>query len=478
MVVAFWFVALYGDQILRYAGPLVLVGIMVLGMYMRRYSPLSSTGWTGEKQAKTHKREPSDANIKHHKSLDEIVATVQTFTTRCNILLDPFLRMTDFLSTQQTATSATTRPALTTLFLRILLASPLWVAVNSWPLQILTTQRTCLIFGTFFLSWHSRPSRISRTILWRSRMVRSTCSILTGLSFTPPAQKPPPLPARNGMSASAKSAAATALATKRGDDNGGGIRFTFSIYENQRRWLGIGWTASMLAYERAPWTDEHLNLTAEPQQFVLPEVDGGMAKWRWAEGSEWHVESGRDTSPSDRKKKEKADVKADNDESEWVYYDNKWRDGQRAQDGWGKYTRRRKWVRDADLIDVVPGDQDKAANNTPLASDPVSISQGANAADRRASTEGVAVTGSEIGSPSAGKNRKTWFGRSPREEKFTRARGSSSASVTGSVDSQGRSSRSRLSAHDPEHDVSMPTEQLRERENEWGLGDDVSRELG
>lgn len=29
-----------------------------------------------------------------------------------------------------------------------------------------------------------------------------------------------------------------------------------------------------------------------------------------------------------------------------------WREGRRGQDGWGKYTRRRKWYRDAELVEI------------------------------------------------------------------------------------------------------------------------------
>ncbi|KAI1840028.1 hypothetical protein JX266_013761 [Neoarthrinium moseri] len=32
-----------------------------------------------------------------------------------------------------------------------------------------------------------------------------------------------------------------------------GVRFTFIIYENQRRWVGLGWTNSLFAYERSAW---------------------------------------------------------------------------------------------------------------------------------------------------------------------------------------------------------------------------------
>jgi len=40
----------------------------------------------------------------------------------------------------------------------------------------------------------------------------------------------------------------------------------------------------------------------------------------------------------------------------WVYYDNQWRDGRRGVDGWGKYTRRRKWYRNAELVEDLGSD--------------------------------------------------------------------------------------------------------------------------
>ena len=35
-----------------------------------------------------------------------------------------------------------------------------------------------------------------------------------------------------------------------------------------------------------------------------------------------------------------------------MYYDSKWNDGKRDADSWGRYTRRRKWWRDAELVEV------------------------------------------------------------------------------------------------------------------------------
>ena len=313
LVASFWAVVMYGDAVTRYAGPIIVVTSLILGMYARRYSPLSSTGWTGEKGQKGHKRAESDSNTKHHKSLEDIVDDLKLFTSRCNILLDPFLRLTDFLSTQRTATSATTRPALTVLFIRILFVLPLWIALTLPPLYILTTKRVVLAVGTVVLSWHSRPARVTRTLLWRSRTVRRICVFVTGLNFgDAPTKGPqaPPLPPRKK---STQEVAASLAAKRRPESTG--VRFTFSIYENQRRWLGIGWTSSMLAYERASWTDEHVNPVPDKEHFELPEVEGGASRWRWVQGSEWKIEVGEPDS--------KAAKTASKEEMGWIYYDNK-----------------------------------------------------------------------------------------------------------------------------------------------------------
>jgi hypothetical protein len=318
MVAAFWAMVLYGDDIVRWAGPILIVVGLIVGMYSRRYSPLSSTEWTGEKRG--HKRSDSEAGSKHHKSLDEILETVREFTTRCQILLDPALCLTEFLSTQRTATSATTRPALTALFIRILLVTPVWILLTFPPFYIITTRRVVLSCGTIALTWHSRPARVSRVILWRSLTIRKICSVLTGLTFSEDPEEPPttssdgrpPLPSRS----KSQQLAAKDIATKRRPDSSG-VRFTFILYENQRRWLGIGWTYSLLAYERAAWTDEQLNAAPQKEEFELPDVEGGNARWRWVDGSEWKIEG------ADNPKSKGSPASKDSDGGGWIYYDNK-----------------------------------------------------------------------------------------------------------------------------------------------------------
>lgn len=315
LVAGFWAVTLYGDAVIRWAGPIVLVVLLILVLYFRRYSPLSSTGWTSAKNARGHKRGASDTENTHQRTLDEIVDTLKLLTSRCNILLDPWIRMTDFLSTQSTATTATTRPALTALFIRILLVTPVWILLTLPPFRIITSRRVILTYGTLFLSWHSRPARVSRTILWRSRAVRRIFAAITGLHFAGPETKPkpPPLPPRKK---GANEVGASLAAKHRAESPG--IRFTFVVYENQRRWLGIGWTHSMLAYERASWTDEHMNPSPAIERFALPDVEGGHARWRWVEGTEWHVEGAEEHSSNDTGGRKGRETMGG-----WIYYDNK-----------------------------------------------------------------------------------------------------------------------------------------------------------
>ncbi|KKZ57826.1 hypothetical protein EMCG_05577 [[Emmonsia] crescens] len=363
LVAGFWVTVVYGDVILLWAGPILVVLGLILAMYSRRYSPLSSTGLTGEKHGGHGE---GDGASKHHKSLDEIVETLRTFTTRCNILLEPLLELTDFLSTQRTATSATTRPALTSLTMRIVLVTPIWILLTLPPFCLITPRRVILSVGTVIITWHSKPARISRVILWRSLTVRRICSVITGLPFSSN-----PYPSDKGHNTASKSSLLSLIPFRRRPDNNtstanismkkrradsSGIRFTFILYENQRRWLGIGWTYSLFAYERAAWTDEHLNPAPQKDDFELPEVEGGNARWRWVPGSEWRIDNNASDVPSKKSSKSAQSTSGNgsSDDEGWIYYDNKWNDGRRGQDGWGRYTRRRKWCRDAELVEISP----------------------------------------------------------------------------------------------------------------------------
>ncbi|KAI5464820.1 integral peroxisomal membrane peroxin-domain-containing protein [Mariannaea sp. PMI_226] len=390
LVCAFWAIVLYGDVVVTWAGPIVVGMGLIAGMYGRRYSPLSSSGWVeprslfrditskkaaqnlgdstqakgakgtsnGKKQA-THKRGNSEiTNTKHQKTLDEIVETLKEFTGRCNVLLEPLLEMTDFLSTQQTPTSATTKPALTVIFMRLLIITPMWIALTVPPWRVLTTRRVVLVGGTIVLTWHARPMRVARAILWRSSTIRRLAAGITGLYFESPDKSPEIQLQKTSHKTPNRVESELTKALRRpgtlqtnhrrstSTNKTAGVKFTFIIYENQRRWLGLGWTNSLFAYERPAWTDEHSNPVPAKDEFELPEVeDGSRMEWRWVEGSRWRVDGVQD---------EQAPLDYDGDEVKngWIFYDNKWQNGHRGQDGWSRWTRRRKWYRDAELVEI------------------------------------------------------------------------------------------------------------------------------
>lgn len=358
LVAAFWAVVLYGEVLVRYGGNVLVVLALVMGVFLSKFKK-------------------NDI----HPSLDEILETLQTFTARLNIFFDPFYSVTTFLSVGRTPTTTTTVPALTSLALRTLAVTPLWLLLAVWPLHIITGRRVIITTGTLILSWHSRPAKVTRTILWRSLSIRWACEQLTGLTFTPTPVVPPPLPPRkNGgtpfatpnasttslpatvsSTASAVTTAAAKAATYKstplepGKVSSPGVRFTFVIYENQRRWLGIGWNTSLFAYERAPWTDETLEPCPPPAEFSLPHTPRGSGvKWRWVSGEDWRVD-GQDMEGRKPGKKQAVKDKLGGSGVEgegWIYYDNKWNHGTReGGDSWGKYTRRRKWVRNAELVE-------------------------------------------------------------------------------------------------------------------------------
>lgn len=382
LVAVFWAVVLYGDVAIRFAGPLVLVLLLIGGMYGRRFSPLSTSGWTEDggagagtpvkgsvkKNARKgksstgadnsisggkgssdmsspapgsstaagggHSRAGSEAtHTKHQKTLDEIVETLKELTARCNILLEPLLDLTDFLSTQRTATSATTRPALMRLFMRILLCTPFWMALTLPPLRVITTRRVVLCFGSVVLTWHARFVKAGRTIVWRSASVRRFAALLTGLEIAIPvkpktasgkksaAQEALEKMQRKAASSSSRESELTKAIRRARGATDAGVRFTFIIYENQRRWVGLGWTTNLFSYERAAWTDEHNNPVPPREKFELPEVEEDSAmRWRWVEGSRWRVDGVPDEAVSEG---EKWDYDGEGGKNGWVFYDNK-----------------------------------------------------------------------------------------------------------------------------------------------------------
>jgi hypothetical protein len=114
------------------------------------------------------------------------------------------------------------------------------------------------------------------------------------------------------------------------------LRFAFTVYENQRWWMGLDWTAALLPGERPSWCSASQAALPPPAAFALPaptttflSVDGvpdareqRTATWAWAE-PEWRVVVRRDgESPVNVEDTENSEEITDADG--WVYGDNKW----------------------------------------------------------------------------------------------------------------------------------------------------------
>ena len=161
------------------------------------------------------------------------------------------------------------------------------------------------------------------------------------------------------------------------------VRFTYVIYENQRRWLGIGWTSNLLSYERTPWTDEFLNESSSIESFQLPnnennndysfgaqqsqQLSGSDTTWRWVDKT-WRLDLTNDGAITlQNNKRSKTTANPANDEG-YIYYDNTWKKPS-TEDSFSKYTRRRRWIRTAELVfngssDKTPSTEEEISSNS------------------------------------------------------------------------------------------------------------------
>jgi hypothetical protein len=140
------------------------------------------------------------------------------------------------------------------------------------------------VIGTIILTWRAPWATVLRATVWRSAWFRWTLyagwACYTGQ----------PLPPRT-LSLQPKISSTNPVRS---------IRFLFTIYENQRWWMGLDWTAALLPGERPSWCSAAQHPVSPPNAFSLPDIttvylpDGNgrtvkrTATWKWEE-PEWRV---------------------------------------------------------------------------------------------------------------------------------------------------------------------------------------------
>ncbi|KAF9007983.1 integral peroxisomal membrane peroxin-domain-containing protein [Cyathus striatus] len=255
--------------------------------------------------------------------------------------------------------------------------------------------------GSLLLTWRAPWAIVIRTLLWRSASFRwllyRSAAFVTGRPLPPPT-----------VSFQPTATSATPVNS---------LRFLFTIYENQRWWMGLDWTAALLPNERPSWSTASYYPVSPPNAFSLPDnttlylPDGSgrrikrTAVWRWEE-PEWRVLVRKEGSTLSRLERPLPTIKDENpnasrllkaagrlreasssekpplphpehptiseepesltdddpatDIDGWVYGDNKW-EAQSSRGGMGKYTRYRRWTRVAvvsETVRVVDDDDD------------------------------------------------------------------------------------------------------------------------
>ncbi|RPD54180.1 hypothetical protein L226DRAFT_536093 [Lentinus tigrinus ALCF2SS1-7] len=151
------------------------------------------------------------------------------------------------------------------------------------------------LVGTLIFTWKARWTVVMRGALWRSAHIRwalyRAWSRLSGQPLPPITYSPQ---SQSDAQLASVSTSAQALPST-------SMRFLFTIYENQRWWMGLDWTAALLPGERPSWCSASQQPAAPPSAFALPAAttvytlaaDGKhrlkrTAKWRWEE-PEWRV---------------------------------------------------------------------------------------------------------------------------------------------------------------------------------------------
>ncbi|THH29852.1 hypothetical protein EUX98_g4327 [Antrodiella citrinella] len=250
LAIALWWAAcLLGDVALRYVLPIALLAVLFVAR------------WT----SKPHSSPPpvtEDALQRTIADLSAIHALLPRLPTTPSTALPILLRVCALLYLPYLTLTYLVR-------LRILVA----------------------IVGTLALTWRARWAALIRRGLWRSAWIRwgayHAWSRLSGVPLPPRTHSPHTLVA--------KSAEVEKKATKTSQE----IRFLFTVYENQRWWMGLDWTAALLPGERPSWCSGSQLPVAPPSAFTLPSsttafmMEGKTrmkrtATWRWEE-EEWRV---------------------------------------------------------------------------------------------------------------------------------------------------------------------------------------------
>lgn len=226
-------------------------------------------------------------NGKSVPTIEEVLDTLDNFTIRCSFI-------SNFSSNYSNL--------LTPLTINLILLTPFYVylmknciSIDVWLIT------TGIFFSTYYSSW----SIALRRLLWRSKYTRLITSFLTNEKYSM-------VDKENEISIMNLDIKGTI------DENTKIVEF--QVLENERRWVGLGWSKHMLFFDKAPYCSidmqQQLNSLKDYRFPITKKFD--KSEWKWLD-SQWNP------LPSSR----------------WVYYDNRWKHPSH-KDSVTKYTRSRR----------------------------------------------------------------------------------------------------------------------------------------
>ncbi|AET37670.1 PEX28-32 family peroxisomal membrane protein Ecym_1444 [Eremothecium cymbalariae DBVPG len=375
LVICFMTSVIYFEALIKFFGHLLIVGILWGYSLLDKYV---------------------EETIRDRPTLDDIVQMMSRVVTKSDLMLSPI--------------SVLNGNDIKRLLFTMVFLSPIYMIITMF---MIPPRKFVLVAGVYLLTYHSSWSCVTRKLLWRFKLVRLLAFYVTGLDLGGVNKN------KGGIFAAVHKKVKKLSGTKNGANEDKPIRFTYVLYENQRRWLAIGWTSNMLSYERSAWTDEFLNEAPQPDQFKLPEENGGMI-WRWVDKT-WRLDMTNDGAihlPSTRLKT----TATPNSDDGFIYYDNTWKKPS-TEDSFSKYTRRRRWIRTAELIKLGSiGDADDEPMSTFISEDDAEVLEDVAAGGRK-----VVRFGEDESSPLGSRERKVSFSEvddihiipSPEEENGT-----------------------------------------------------------
>ncbi len=270
---------------------------------------------------------------------DDLITVISDVAAKTDFLLAPCAQLA------QLTRRDWRRFTLTTVIL-----SPIYILTFHF---LLTPRISLILLGSFILSYNSLYSRVARVLLWRSRTIRLLVFYLTGLDSLHPnhiessisiteSQLQSPDNKKTLLNELSNPLAIIEPIDKR-------VTITHVIFENQRKWLGIGWTDNLLPYERESWTDEYCNPSESIENFKLPIIPNSNIQWKWIDEN-WFLDLSNNGNLT-LKSKSSLFTMDPKDDDGWIYYNNNWGNSFKT-DSFSRHTRRRRWVRVAELVAV------------------------------------------------------------------------------------------------------------------------------